>query len=114
MRISDWNSDVCSSDLEGAQEGSIRHRTAHLVDDVFHAVPDVEHAAAAIDNETAAGLARRPAAHGAGVGYDQPGALDQGRPDERRGGNECVSTCQSWWSPTPSKQNKQKRQPTNT
>src|SRR3546814_11914170 len=32
---------------------------------------------------------------------------DEERSDERRVGNECVSTCRSRWSPNPSKQHKQ-------
>src|SRR3546814_15611743 len=29
MRISDWSSDVCSSDLQGVQQGAQRARAAH-------------------------------------------------------------------------------------
>src|SRR3546814_14071191 len=31
------------------------------------------------------------------------------RSEERRVGKECVSTCRSWWSPSHSKKNKEKR-----
>src|SRR3546814_1415869 len=34
MRISDWSSDVCSSDLLRLFEGATRHQIAVLVDDV--------------------------------------------------------------------------------
>src|SRR3546814_1306472 len=78
MRISDWSSDVCSSDLAGR------------------------------------GLARRrlSAGRGRGGGSDAgmaDGAISLrplsqgrkwiGRSEERRVGEECVSTCRSRWSP---------------
>src|SRR3546814_12563973 len=34
------------------------------------------------------------------------GSAHRGRPEERRGGKECVSTCRSWWSPYHSNKNK--------
>src|SRR3546814_2793992 len=73
MRISDWSSDVCSSDLDGigTMYGNI------------------------------AGFAR--AKHIAALVYDgDPVARDRpayGRSEERRVGKECVSTCRSRWSP---------------
>src|SRR3546814_8990263 len=85
MRISDWSSDVCSSDLHGdgnlgaaigAQEGQQRHP--------------------------------KPARHIAGEGAageqpDQPlrhrQEIELARSEERRVGQECVSTCRSRWSP---------------
>src|SRR3546814_3100386 len=76
MRISDWSSDVCSSDLrEGRDEfatgfageqvgGHLRFEIARLDDVHIDAAP-------------------RPFA----------------RSEERRVGKECVSTCRSRWSP---------------
>src|SRR3546814_9008260 len=77
MRISDWSSDVCSSDLvasdaeENAEHiaengGNIKHQREHfqgLSEDI----------------------------------YDLAKAF--GRSEERRVGKECVSTCRSRWSP---------------
>src|SRR3546814_8879739 len=77
MRISDWSSDVCSSDLqhrslaaeprqdEPRQRGHARHREQ---------------------------LRRRPRAH-------LPQQHRRDRSEERRVGKECVSTCRSRWSP---------------
>src|SRR3546814_13618603 len=85
MRISDWSSDVCSSDLqrrvaENAGGGSdlrrrIRARSAGL------------------------GAIRGDAGrHGGAARQDHvPGA--RARSEERRVGKECVSTCRSRWSP---------------
>src|SRR3546814_4729555 len=70
MRISDWSSDVCSSDLGGHYE-----RAEKLL---------VE---ASTDSDVATG-ARLAAARAAIA-----------RSEERRVGKECVSTCRSRWSP---------------
>src|SRR3546814_10274049 len=80
MRISDWSSDVCSSDLEADVEALALHRGDAAVAELL-----MEHAVAALE-----AAAER---------------LDAGRHDvderseERRVGKECVSTCRSRWSP---------------
>src|SRR3546814_6234649 len=82
MRISDWSSDVCSSDLEelhaqalglaarAAVAEDVRlvaaigaHEDAHVLDDAEHRHVDL-------------------------------------RSEERRVGKECVSTCRSRWPPS--------------
>src|SRR3546814_4338342 len=73
MRMSDWSSDVCSSDLHR------HHRKDHTEQD-----------------------AERHGADGHDDGVDQAGH-DGGRSEERRVGKECVSTCRSRWSPYHSK-----------
>src|SRR3546814_2256961 len=84
MRISDWSSDVCSSDLI-------------LV--LLGAVEDQPH-------QLRPGLARLGALADLGIGFsklgrlaDQLGVKVYGRSEERRVGKECVSTCRSRWSP---------------
>src|SRR3546814_1568371 len=73
MRISDWSSDVCSSDLFDRLPAAIWPLLADTVR----------------FNE-AAGLPR----------YDVAETLQgDGRSEERRVGKECVSTCRSRWSP---------------
>src|SRR3546814_5507076 len=73
MRISDWSSDVCSSDLGEQRQavGILRARPARQHDDE---IGDM-------------------AVHDEGFGAVQP------RSEERRVGKECVSTCRSRWSP---------------
>src|SRR3546814_9000269 len=94
MRISDWSSDVCSSDLQLGQ-----HHAADAAD--AHAEPlQVGHR---ID------LFAVPAAHlHADVATDvvddvvllvQLAQLFQARSEERRVGKECVGTSRSRWSP---------------
>src|SRR3546814_4140911 len=84
MRISDWSSDVCSSDLPDSG-----HFPRLPVPDwsPSHGHPQQEQPALA---ERA--LLRSLRQEGAGGGV----AL---RSEERRVGKECVSTCRSRWSP---------------
>src|SRR3546814_16479037 len=97
MRISDWSSDVCSSDLAvGAHQVEPCGIGVAPVDDDLVGV-----GAAAfrvgyvliIDAEKA--LHQRFHRHGLDAG--------NGRSEERRVGKECVSTCSSRWSPYHSK-----------
>src|SRR3546814_1630848 len=78
MRISDWSSDVCSSDLG-------RGETA---------------APASAGGSQAAGLHPGESRNGL-QGFFLPA-----RSEARRVGKECVSTCRSRWSPYHSKKNK--------
>src|SRR3546814_14175493 len=94
MRISDWSSDVCSSDLDSAQQDGR---------------DDLELQAGGV---VATGAAEAECVVDAGEGGhrarqdEQPqlGELDvDARSEERRVGKECVSTCRSRWSPYPYK-----------
>src|SRR3546814_8550938 len=87
MRISDWSSDVCSSDLA--------EKNLFLVIDVAQAAELVAHAPL---GDHAAGHVGGLLDVVAGAGGDVLGAVDQ-RSEERRVGKECVSTCRSRWSP---------------
>src|SRR3546814_2329835 len=78
MRISDWSSDVCSSDLVAAH-GRNDHQLGGPV--VLQQVLD--------------GLVGPLRVGGTGRGR----ADIQRRSEERRVGKECVSTCRSRWSP---------------
>src|SRR3546814_7427850 len=72
MRISDWSSDVCSSDL-GEPRAGLLHEA--LVD------ADVQQRALSRD----------------ALAVDDVELAE--RSEERRVGKECVSTCRSRWSP---------------
>src|SRR3546814_18672340 len=85
MRISDWSSDVCSSDLDPI----------------------------GLDDQTNVGALVRPVMFGFLFAMALPlsflpiyarsllasADLGQSRSEERRVGKECVSTCRSRWSP---------------
>src|SRR3546814_2553831 len=89
MRISDWSSDVCSSDLHFAEDA-----TAALALTAMGAGVCVVPASLA-------------AIHWPGVRFtplldDAVGSpIVCARSEERRVGKECVSTCRSRWSPYP-------------
>src|SRR3546814_20914175 len=96
MRISDWSSDVCSSDLlltsyQGPGEDDrpstwdlhagnimLRGDTPVLTDVSFD------------ERDWEVMRSQDPDGRTAGTGH---------RSEERRVGKECVSKCRSWWSP---------------
>src|SRR3546814_21192712 len=92
MRISDWSSDVCSSDLwlETGRPGRIVHVASHA----GHRgdSPDHWHYAAAKGGMIA--MHKTIA-----LGYAVRGILCYARSDERRVGKACVSPCRSRWPP---------------
>src|SRR3546814_15253183 len=102
MRISDWSSDVCSSDLWQVADGDWL-----LPGNWSAGLPGLVDTAR-IDN---AGIVRIAAAgaqtqalivgdsNSGFVEVAEGGTLDVGRSEERRVGKECVSTCRSRWSP---------------
>src|SRR3546814_3143754 len=90
-RISDWSSDVCSSDLQAAGRGDGVLRREEVVgmgdsdriDREHHPAIDGSH-----EHQEPQVLATGRRERGRG-----------GRSEERRVGKECVSTCRSRWSP---------------
>src|SRR3546814_9654627 len=92
MRISDWSSDVCSSDLHpefgyrflGYFDQKITNREVRPLDELYvfckdNGVQEIYCCLPYITNEHVRTLVDRS--------------------DERRVGKECVSTCRSRWSP---------------
>src|SRR3546814_8611513 len=92
MRISDWSSDVCSSDLQqgpGCLE-PLGVLVEHRIDDVHERLIAVEHAVTSgeqVSLEPALALMLAEHLH------------DATRSEESRVGKEWVSTCRSRWSP---------------
>src|SRR3546814_7692470 len=78
MRISDWSSDVCSSDLTGSAAAT------YTVTD-----GDGDRRRQCPDRRRDAGVGRRRRA--------RRGQPREHRTEERRVGKECVSTCRSRW-----------------
>src|SRR3546814_20007062 len=108
MRISDWSSDVCSSDLQS--------NSSLIVDDkaivkIIRKLARGRHPEAELGRYlTDAGYANiapllgevtQVEADGAStvLAVGQGSVHNQGRSDERRVGKECVSTCRYRWSP---------------
>src|SRR3546814_16312306 len=103
MRISDWSSDVCSSDLCDIPFG-------HAVDESQRAVDRRAFFIAGNDKADRAGQFGCAGEGGdeagdAALHVDRATAVEQRaflrgfRSEERRVGKECVSTCRSRWSP---------------
>src|SRR3546814_11820238 len=103
MRISDWSSDVCSSDLAarhmavaillGAAERGLRHPRPQLFGQrAVMCFIGAKALALAVDrggDDSHAPISSRP------ISMRRISL----RSEERREGNECVSTCRSRWSP---------------
>src|SRR3546814_1531225 len=83
MRISDWSSDVCSSDLYRAQAQQARAQIAATLAGADTIRSQVTEQDSSIRQARAQLAAKRA------------------RSEERRVGKECVSTCRSRWSPYP-------------
>src|SRR3546814_1537659 len=89
MRISDWSSDVCSSDLQKIEISEIINSSVNLniqfikdrpINFLTEDAPEMPKLVNIIDkNSNTKALIRR------------------GRSEERRVGKECVSTCRSRW-----------------
>src|SRR3546814_16308645 len=106
MRISDWSSDVCSSDLDDHQHHRRRFRgerrakvTARFIivggiyqerciqplwNAVYGSAGRAAHCVSSLVGESVELHAYVAAAVGS---------------EERRDGKECVGTCRSWWAP---------------
>src|SRR3546814_11754249 len=95
MRISDWSSDVCSSDLKQLSISDWRDFLYFLIDNTIRS-----RFALNISRDDARWLLPRHAFIRSVVGPDDDlqSATDYRRSEERRGGKECVSTCRSRWS----------------
>src|SRR3546814_2879341 len=81
MRISDWSSDVCSSDLFGGEHSTMKEILqvwAMIALLIFLPVAKADSTYTVTASQTATASERS---------------------EERRVGKECVSTCRSRWSP---------------
>src|SRR3546814_1089646 len=96
MRISDWSSDVCSSDLIPAiafGTDQVFGRNLHIVEKDFRKFGFARDLPDGADFD-----ARRLHVHDE-IGNAVVLARPIGRSEERRVGKECVSTGRSRWSP---------------
>src|SRR3546814_15760686 len=107
MRISDWSSDVCSSDLAAPQPAAEAMESVGMSANLLISIIDDDESA----REAVVGLVR---ALGFTATEFQSAAeflksshllqtacliADMRRSEERRVGKECVSKCRSGWSP---------------
>src|SRR3546814_12839934 len=99
MRISDWSSDVCSSDL-GLPNGVPVFETIVVYENYPVETPAPD-AAPRLVNARVEERAHYPLtllAEPRAAGLFLRLIVDR-RSEERRGGQECVSTGRTWWSP---------------
>src|SRR3546814_14528151 len=105
MRISDWSSDVCSSDL-GEVIVAVRIHPRH-----FGGLAADQRASRLLAPFGDAGDHRgrlrlvEPSGRIIIEEEERLGALDDQSSEERRVGKECVSTCRYGWSPSLYKKN---------
>src|SRR3546814_17719086 len=96
MRISDWSSDVCSSDLTQGAFQTTGNGLDVAIDGAGYF--QIEMPDGRIGYTRAGNFGRAP---------DGTIVTSDGKPlrsEERREGKECVRTCRSRWSPSPSTQ----------
>src|SRR3546814_10988481 len=97
MRISDWSSDVCSSDLQVRQTKSTTlqidfvHRTCSMTPPREAWIGMADFTCGHLKHLRLTSSHLRPR-----LGCQQRRTMD--RSEERRVGKECVSTCRSRWS----------------
>src|SRR3546814_6982416 len=94
MRISDWSSDVCSSDLPGGRPCALRRQRAE----------NPAGGSALLEHRPAGTLCQRRNLRPGRIKGAWPvrcRVVHEGldRSEERRVGKECVCTCRSRWSP---------------
>src|SRR3546814_13498571 len=96
MRISDWSSDVCSSDLHADSDllGLGVSAISHIGDSFSQNPRDLPSWQIALDQ------GRLPVCRGMRLEEDDVLRAELIRSEERRVGKECVSTCSSRWSPS--------------
>src|SRR3546814_4946692 len=110
LRISDWSSDVCSSDLVAHDVGAELRRAVRVDGEelalLLEATLGAPHIGPVHEEPLVVGLGGLAVA-GDGIGLLPDGEAaevtdvfpDGQRSEERRVGKECVSTCRSRWSP---------------
>src|SRR3546814_13959658 len=97
MRISDWSSDVCSSDLSDRRSagrtlgfGEVEEeRLRRSSKGIYHFEIAVERRSVTVPQRSASSDKR----------CARQQLIARNRSEERRVGKECVSTCRSRWSP---------------
>src|SRR3546814_20366737 len=109
MRISDWSSDVCSSDLLLDTIGMPESEYSMFLQ--YKEMKDKHDYLATFGVDSDEDIAKTLAMFGGfteGLQLFARFAMLMNFPrrsEERRAGKECVSTCRSRWSPHPEKQN---------
>src|SRR3546814_14983153 len=112
MRISDWSSDVCSSDLPDFSDISLRDYQETMQRPFFSLskkkrLKPIEYLSP--DKSVTVHVSANPA-YGMATIWDADIMIYLARSEERRVGKECVSTCRSRWSADHEKTKKKNKQ----
>src|SRR3546814_17327275 len=99
MRISDWSSDVCSSDLDGGEAEEMVPRRAGLEAPRAGEIAREHAADRALPRRLAPKWTPIRRFEGELLVLRRQDRLDiRHRSEEGRVGKACVSTCSSWWT----------------
>src|SRR3546814_20257085 len=102
MRISDWSSDVCSSDLRWALLASTALDPGRSARHCWLMAEETDFSSLSFEDALKRLEAIVQQLESGDVPLDQSITLyAEGRSEERRVGKECVSPCRSRWSPDP-------------
>src|SRR3546814_15076321 len=99
MRISDWSSDVCSSDLASVPDGLVKPYAELLLEERTGSIGIIPSEAFAektppSDADVQAFYAKNSRRYM----VPERRVVRYARSEERPVGKECVRTCRSWWS----------------
>src|SRR3546814_16302322 len=95
MRISDWSSDVCSSDLPSRSSASGADDAINAMDAALASVNTTRAQLGAVQNRFESVVSNLATTT---ENLSAARSRIQDRSEERRVGKECVSTCRSRWS----------------
>src|SRR3546814_3546787 len=95
MRISDWSSDVCSSDLLSGTGQGLHPEQIDRDADTGHQKQKAQPGQRYMPGGNSQRGPQENQGNDLGADGDTPAGLYASRSDERRVGNECVSTCRS-------------------
>src|SRR3546814_14780095 len=114
MRISDWSSDVCSSELQSQLLPAVLGSDSEILDwgRASRLFKSPQRMAAAHNHPTCQAEGCMVPSTWSEAHHRNP--WSQGRTEERRAGTECVRTCRSRWSPHHSKKKKNNYKHTET
>src|SRR3546814_11565345 len=98
MRISDWSSDVCSSDLPSSVYDPGLLLGAEAKDELGKASKKKKKPAFCVERRQIHLCHSERRHRRRGQGGDRRSRQEARRSEERRVGKECVSTCRSRWS----------------
>src|SRR3546814_19493346 len=100
MRIIDWSSNVCSSDLaEGRRHDIYVHAKIMLVDDTWATIGSCNLHRRSLEGHSELNLSVWDSKVARALRCELLAEHLETGSEERRVGKECVSTCRSRWSP---------------